>query len=434
MNTSTKTQDARIAEKLILINGKNGDVIVGNGKSYLPVHIENGNAFRTLLEKMNSEGLKGIEKNLVDLFFSKRIIVEDKEIIRMPPNGANSCCGIMGEQTLVLPLEENVEDEIYEKMIDYQMAIIENNGVLNIKLYGSDPVTCWPLLKKIITLIDDKLSKMEHHILIRYHFVSKLQNLPNKMIRWIKKHNVDFTVFLPLARGLEKVPDYYETVIENVRTLSKECVSVWFVTPTTKKNISDLLQIAGNYANIGNTIGFEFPAVQSFKYCWKYEKTNNLPNPDEYSQVLVDLYNAQIVSDDMFSPVNELRHRITKGGYLPSCSCYYDHITLVKDNGNIYPCELAANYGSICYGNVKTGPENNIENALREWDNVKAKYWEKCEECEWQYLCGGKCPLSFNSDNDDASINHDKLVEEYICQPRIKLLKSMTWDIVKNLP
>lgn len=433
MEMNTEARNLRLAENLIMLDGEGDSIIVGNGYHYNPMYIENGKAFRALLHKIDCEGIGLIEDELLELLQANRIIVRDSEIKRTPPKRTNTCCGVIGEQTLVLPLGENIKDEVYDKALDYQLAIIENNGVLNINFYGLDPVSCWSLIEKVTMFVKKKRVELKQRIGIRYHLESQLSDLPNDMFRWVKKHYVTFTVFLPLPLGLKELPPWYDGIMSNVKKLSKEGIQICFVTPVTKNNIDDLLEIGKYYASISNTAGFEFPAIQNYKHCWKYENANDLPDPEEYSQVLIGLYNASYVCDDLFSPVNELRHRITNGGYLSSCSCVFNHVTVVGDNGDISPCVKATNCGVMCIGNIKSDPECNIQNSFKEYDDIKTKSWGKCKQCKWLYLCGGHCPLSSDSEGNGTPTTSENLIKEYVCEPRVRLLKSIIYDIVNNV-
>ncbi len=432
MPKSRIDRDKSTTDNLILLRGERGNVIVGNRDNFRPLHIEKGDAFLKLLDNIANQGVGSIEQSLLELLHSHEILTTESQTPQKPPMAAATCCGRIGEHTLFLPLAEKVNQDIYSSALSYVLKTIRNDGTLSIKFYGQDPLLSWHLVEKIAQLANDKRDKRRPDVILKFHFDSYLGELSKKALKWLEHNIASFSVLFPLPGGLAKMNHQHKNIKENLKKLLLACVQASLVTPAVKGNIHELMQIAEHHANFNRTGGFHFPAVRSPEHCWNYGNEEDLPDADEYSQALVELYKAACIEDDLFTPVNELRHRIANAGYSARCSCLYDHVTAVDSTGNIYPCVAALHSRYMVMGNVSKNPESNSKSAQSKFKVIQKKYWQKCNGCRWRALCGMSCPLISNLTPDQDNINGKKIIENYVCKPRLALIEKIIWDIVEE--
>ncbi len=428
MSPKPKTKKPKITKALICLNGKDGDLIVGNGENYNPVYIENGKPFLELLDKIKKDGADSIDQNLLKLLTFHNILATQEPMPKLPPQWIDTCCGRMGEQTISLPLTDKANEQIYSNIIDRLTANIKNSTVLSIRFHGRDPVSDSKNVQDISKIINQKI-KSRTDVQLKFHLDSTLEDLPEDLLNWMKQNTVSLSVFLSLPEGLDKKNQKYDNVKNNVQKLLQACVSVSFITPAVSSNVGKLLQIAENYASFNMPCGFEFPAVQNPSHPWNYGSENDLPDADKYSQALVDIYHEKFVEDCLFSPVNELRHRIGAGGYRPGCSCLYDHAAVLEPNGNIYPCLSALNIKRLCLGNITSKPGNQLKHASDEFKNIEKKSAKNRTTWNWRTLCGLHCSLWDNPLSKKYCL---QTLENYFYKPRIRLLNEIIWDIFKE--
>ena len=98
------TAKFKVSENLIFLRGKHGDMVVGNGNDYNPIYIENGDVFLKMLDNITQQDIGSIEQNLLDLLHEQKILSTKSEDLKKPPHRTLTCCGRVGEQTLILPL------------------------------------------------------------------------------------------------------------------------------------------------------------------------------------------------------------------------------------------------------------------------------------------------------------------------------------------
>lgn len=432
MDSKPDTKKLRMTKALICLHGKCGDIVIGNGESYNPMYVENGKSFLKLLDNIEKDGTSLLEQDLLELLCSQNILSKQHPNLQQPPVWADTCCGRIGEQTVILPLAEEAKDEVYENFLDYVLESMDNYSTLTIKFHGHDPMLHWHRIEKIIKLINRKKVEDKPDIQMKYHFDSSLDKLSEGILRWMKQNIVSFSVFSPLPEGLVDGNQRYDNIKENVKKLHQAYVKVCLITPVVSGNIHKLQHIAEHYASFKIPCGFEFPAIQNPNHPWEYGNEKDLPDADEYSQVLVNIYRKRCIEDYLFSPVNELRHRVTNGGYCASCSCLYNNVTTLKANGNIYPCLKALNLDRLCIGNVTKEPENRLKHVSSEFENIQEESWGTRTKWPWRGLCDLYCPLLDNFMSGEGKKNQTSILEEYFYKPRVRLLSEIIWDIVKE--
>jgi radical SAM protein with 4Fe4S-binding SPASM domain len=433
MEHKEESEKVTVAGDLICLHGKHGDMVVGNAEKYSPVYVENGDSFLRLLDNIANQEHPSIEQDLLELLRGQKILVTADEGPQEPPAGTPACCGTIGEQILILPLAGQVEDSVYVNVLNYVLKAMGDHGSLVVKFHGRDPVLHWEHVKKVAKLIDSIRSECRPDIQLRFHFDSCLKNLSDDILDWIRQNDVSFTVFYPLSKGLSKSHHEHGNIEENAKKLYQAYATVSLITPAVKDNISELLSIAEHHANFNTLSGFEFPAIRNPNHPWEYGFSEDLPDADEYSQVLVDIYKGRYIEDDLFSPVNELRHRVANGGYSANCSCLFTHAVALRADGNIYPCLAALYLDCLCMGNVTQDSEDNLRRIPDEFKDVQEKHWGDRARWRWRGLCGLHCPLLNEFGYSKFKVGGECLIEEYFYKPRLRLVTEIIWDMVKEI-
>lgn len=435
MRSDINKNEFRLANNLLVLRGQRSDVVVGNGDDFRFLHIENGKAFLNSLDKAKKQGVLEIDQKLLRLLRLHKIVVAKDVDIKRPPIGARTCCGTIGEQTLVLPLAGSVHKEVYERAVHYGLEIAEDNSTLTVQFHGQDRVSNWPVIRETAELVSRKGAELRPDVRLKYHFDSRLQRLPRGMLKWLEQNDVAFTVFLPMPNGAEDAGTQSNRVRveENIKKLSQVGIRVCMVTPAVQNNVQELPKIAEHHTELNIQGGFEFPALPDPRHPWLYGVIDDLPDSEMYLQALIDVYRGKYLEEDLFVPVNELRHRIVHGGYAAGCSCLYDHVTAVDIDGDVFPCMAALRFGRMRIGNIRGEPEGKLQDAHQELCQIKESSWTKCNVCSWRGLCGMHCPLVNHGSRDKATAYSEEAIERYVCRPRLGLLREIIWDMVKDL-
>jgi radical SAM protein with 4Fe4S-binding SPASM domain len=421
-------EQSKVSENLIILSGKKGDIVIGNSKDFRPLHIQNGDNFLKQLNNIKNNGPSSLEPELLELLRSNQIIATKDNELKKPPTGTTTCCGRIDEHTLILPLTKTIKKDFYERSIYYILGILKEIDILTIKFHGIDPVLSWDVLENITNLIEAKLAERRPDILLKYHLHSCLDELQPNILKWLKNNDVTFTIFFPMPKGMDET----NNAKSNTDKLSDTYIQAYLVTPVVKNNISQLEQIVEHHANLNRTWGVELPVLPSPNHNWDYCIEKDLPDADTYSQALLNIYKARLLEDDLFNPVNELRHRIANGGYSTCCSCLYGNVTAVESDGNIYPCAAALRLKRMCIGNLTKDTEDNLENAHTEFESIKKQSWKSRDGWMWHGLCGLHCPLLVYSMQKRDIGNCEELIEQYFYKPRLELIKQIVWDIVEE--
>jgi radical SAM protein with 4Fe4S-binding SPASM domain len=432
IDSETDQNKLRLAKNIVFLTGQADDIVIGNSDNFRFLHIENGKAFLSLVDKLRKGKFDSINNRIFRLLHQHNILINKNTELQKVPASSNICCGKMDENTLILPLSrEKVDRIIYEKSLDYILEIIEPNGMLSIKFYGSDPVLAWDRIEGFCELIAKRRPSSRSEMQLKYHFNSKLEKLPQKTLEWIQDKKVSFSVFLPLTNGFKDLEEpHNQEVIQNLKKLIGKNIPITIVTPAVQSNINDLIRIANYYSNLSSNIGCEFPAIHDPSHQWEYGDTKTLPIPEDYSKALIDIYKAGYIKKDLFAPVNHLHSRITNGGYSRNCSCDYQTVTIVDSEGNLYPCLAALQQDKMVIGNVKGRPEQGYDRAQKELTSIQNIAGKKCDGCVWKGLCGSYCLFMSYGEN---RVYDKNIIDSYICKPRLKLIKEIIWDIVDEI-
>ena len=422
-----KVENLKVSDNLIILSRKQNDIVIGNSKDFRPLHIQNGDIFLKQLNHIENNGPNSLEPEWLELLRSNEILViKDKEL-KKPPIGTATCCGTIGEHTLILPLTKTVKKDLYERSLCYILGILKENDILTIKFYGLDPVLSWDILENITNLIETKLAKQRPDILLKYHLDSRLDELNPDMLKWLKNNDVTFSIFFPMPKGCNEAEQHTNIIESNIEKLSATYTQASLITPVTKYNVNQLEQIIEKHLNLNSTWGVELPVLPNPNHGWDYCTEKELPNPDDYSQALLNIYKAAITDDDLFYPVNELRHRIANGGYSTCCSCLHGNVTVVAADGKIYPCTSALRLKRMCIGNLES-----LENDPIEYEKIKEQSVVNRHDWTWHGLCGLHCFLLVDFMQQSGMDDRETLIENYFYKPRLKLVEQIIWDIVNE--
>lgn len=415
------------AEDLIMLEGEEGDLVIGNGCDFHILYIREGGRLKTLLNGWDSKELEA-EPELLRLLTESRILVDHQSVRGDPPPGTRLCSAVSGELTLFLPLTEDVPDDVWGSALQYRVGGRRGDTNLNLRFYGADPFTTWPAVEILARKVEQACRAAEPPISLKYHLETEMRHLSPDTLRWFKKHSAVLTVHLPLSSGMRNVPRSTQEVMHNIRSMTESCSRCQVVVPVQDSNVHQLPQIAQYLIGTCGCHEFDFPAIPHPEYLWGGDGQRNPPDPDQFVQGWLDTYNAAGIDLIHFRPAREIFSRISAGGYAPACACHYNCATALKQDGGIFPCRQALHVGEMCTGNVHTNPAGRGDVALHEWRNVWRSAWEICHACGWRYLCGMTCPVQ-SAVAQERTVYLDRL-RQYYCTPRIELAKRIIWDIV----
>jgi radical SAM protein with 4Fe4S-binding SPASM domain len=415
------------AEDLIMLEGEEGDLVIGNGCDFHILYVRKGARLKSLLNDPDRKALEA-EPGLFDLLVESRILMDQRPARGDPPPGTRLCGAVSGEFTLCLPLTTDIPDDVWSNALRYSVDSLANGANLNLQFYGADPLTVWPVVETLAGKLEQACSASEHPIHLKYHLETEMRHLSSASVRWFRKHRTVLTVYLPLAGGLRNVPRRTQEVVHNIQSVSDSCSRCQVVVPVRASNVHQLPEIAQYLLGVCNCHEFDFPALPHPEYRWDDDWQRHAPDPGQLVEGWLNTYDAAGIDLIHFRPAREIFSRISAGGYAPACACHYNCATALKQDGSLFPCGQALHAGEMCTGNVRTNPEGRNDAAWHEWRNVWRRAWEICHECSWRYLCGMTCPV-WSTVAQEGTAYVDRL-RRYYCTPRIELAKRIIWDIV----
>lgn len=284
---------------------------------------------------------------------------------------------------------------LVERIIEFILNHTPENDRVEIGLFGGEPLLEFDMVKKIITLITDKIkSKFENtHVSI----ISNGTVFSEKIAQYIDRNNIGFGIScdgIPMAHNLNRTYKNGKSssvVVEKnilwaINSLKKLFVNAVYQ-PTT---IDYLPQTIEYFATLGIKQIYLNP-----DYSAEWTKEDILKIKTVYSSI-AQLYMQYYLRGDphFISLIDGKIAVILRGGYQPMerCRMGKGEFAFAPD-GNIYPCErlVSANCSNHSIGSIKTSLDLNQVKC-----NIKsgAEINKECIVCSMKDYCMNWCGCS----------------------------------------
>lgn len=240
-----------------------------------------------------------------------------------------------------------------------------------------------PLIKDNIIDITRSLRKgLSCPITLQSNGLAVTPSLINKLGTYINE--IDFS-----TKHMFESEEKEKELIEHIRICQTNGIKVVLSFIYEKANLKDLYKLIDMAAEydidvIFNVISSVGRAKENSNILTELERIDMNLKIAEY--ILKKGYENKKLSNGFFQ---RIQVRDSCGGY--------GHVMAIFPEGNIYMCQCMEN-DEVCMGNIKVDdPETiirNLERLLQE-QKIKEKFCadskELCKECEYRYVCGGKC-------------------------------------------
>lgn len=281
-------------------------------------------------------------------------------------------------------------------IIDYLDQLYEYNGktLTRVIWHGGEPtlVDC-SLLDEIMC---DQESKGHD---IKWAIQSNGTLITETYANMLSRHNASIGVSID---GLKEQHDKYRVfkngnptfnvIMRNVELLQSKGVNCGALITITDNNIDHLIEIYDMFAD--KNLNFNFNAL--------------FPNDNGVSVELNIINYAKKICELFDYWINDEKHRITISPFMqiieafvgtqyrvPACHWSKDcskSFSAIDTNGDLYPCEHWVGNKKFCFGNIKNGLENELENCTFFTDRHCGLKKGDCRNCEIWELCYGGCP------------------------------------------
>lgn len=325
-------------------------------------------------------------------------IERDKEVINLVVNVSHNCnlrCKYCFASTgNYNGARDLMSQETADKTLDWFLKQAKKTKVLNINLFGGEPLTNIPLVKYIVKKCKELEIEYDKKIYITISTNGTILN--DELVTLIKEYDIGLQISIdgdkelhdsnrPAANGKSS----YDMLAENVKTLLREVDNASLIPrATVAKGVTDVPRIVNHMLN---DMHFKCVALTPALGCHS-ETSYNQEDLDEYFSKyneLVETFLDKVRKGEEFNiyPFTSEVDAVSKGiRRIYGCGSGLGFAS-IDIKGNIYPCMRFIGNEDYIIGNVESG-----FNEKRQLFFDRTVYKRtRCKECWARHLCGGAC-------------------------------------------
>lgn len=396
-------------------NGKNILLDVNNSNFYsvekeyfdvLDYLKSNDSAYDDTILSYNEQKVEKILQDLTDFGFildqnpvyEKIAIDEYKEVINLVINVSHNCnlrckyCfaatgSYNGKRDLMNP-------EMADKTLEWFLRQAKKSKVLNLNLFGGEPLVNIPLVEYIVKRCKDLEDEYEKKIYITISTNGTIMN--ENLLKLIKDYDIGLQISIDGDKEIHDAnrptadnSSSYDLLVNNVKMLLSEVDNAGLIPRATiAKGVTDVTRIVNHMLNDLKFKCVAFtPALGSNK-----ETSYSQEDLDEYFKKydeLVEIFLSKLRKGEEFNiyPFTTEVDAVSKGiRRIYGCGAGLG-FSSVDIKGNIYPCMRFIGNEEYIIGNVEYG----FNNKRQKFFDRTIYNREKCNTCWARHLCGGAC-------------------------------------------
>lgn len=366
----------------------------------------NDSAHDDTVQSYDEQKIEKILQDLTDFGFildqnpvyEKITIDEYKEVINLVINVSHNCnlrckyCfaatgSYNGKRDLMNP-------EIADKTLEWFLKQAKKSKVLNLNLFGGEPLVNIPLVEYIVKRCKDLEEEYEKKIYITISTNGTIMN--ENLLKLIKDYDIGLQISIDGDKEIHDAnrptannTSSYDLLVENVKMLLSEVDNSGLIPRATiAKGVTDVTYIVNHMLNDLKFKCVAFtPALGSNK-----ETSYSQEDLDEYFKKydeLVEIFLSKLRKGEEFNiyPFTTEVDAVSKGiRRIYGCGAGLG-FSSIDIKGNIYPCMRFIGNEEYIIGNVEYG-----------FNNKRQKFFDrtiynrkKCSTCWARHLCGGAC-------------------------------------------
>lgn len=357
-------------------------------------------------EKYNNEQIQEALNNLIEFGFicdeepkyEEIAIEQDKEVINLVVNVSHNCnlrCKYCFASTgNYNGARDLMSQEMADKTLDWFLKQAKESNVLNINLFGGEPLTNIPLVKYMVKRCRELEKEYDKKIYITISTNGTILN--DELVQLIKENDIGLQLSIdgdkeihdanrPAANGKSS----YDMLAENVKTLLGEVDNAGLIPrATVAKGVTDVPRIVNHMLN-----DMHFKCVALTPALGSHPETSyNQEDLDEYFKKydeLAETFLEKLRQGEEFNiyPFTSEVDAVSKGiRRIYGCGSGLGFAS-IDIKGNIYPCMRFIGNEDYIIGHVETGFN---EKRQMFYDRTVYKRTH-CRECWARHLCGGAC-------------------------------------------
>ena len=293
---------------------------------------------------------------------------------------------------------------------------LENNGVLEVVIWSPNPTKDIAEIKEIAAPLRRFAASLRKQLFLDIWIHTPANTTLKSVMPWAQRSEVGLKINLRLPNGDNPTPED-ERIDGNLRLMVAKDIPVCLQAKITQRNLDKMIPAARHFSDLTNGYGgINFAPVEPFNRDGSPNPPELLPDIDKYALNLVAIYEMQLVADDMFYPVNQLRRRLARGVCSPQCGCSETNMASIDTEGKIYACDGLRRIRSFAQDNAVS--ETNYQMPQR------------CEMCQWKFFCGLPCLAMIQFLEANAPQEVGRYASDAFCIPRKRLLETLIGDIV----
>ncbi len=361
---------------------------------------------KEIKKKYESEEIQEALENLTSFGFIcdeepkyEEIAIErDKEVINLVINVSHNCnlrCKYCFAATgSYNGARDLMSQEMADETLYWFLNQAKTSKVLNINLFGGEPLTNIPLVKYIVNKCKELEAEYDKKIYMTISTNGTIMN--DELVQFIKENDIGLQISVdgdkeihdanrPAANGQSS----YDMVAKNVKALLKEVDNAGVIPrATVARGITDVTSIVNHMLN-----DMHFKCVALTPSLGAYEETSyKQEDLDEYFEKydeLAETFLTNLRNGEEFNiyPLVSEVDAVSKGiRRIYGCGSGLGFAS-VDIKGNIYPCMRFIGNEDYIIGHVKAG-----FNERRQMFFDRTVYNRtKCKSCWARHLCGGAC-------------------------------------------
>lgn len=357
-------------------------------------------------EKYENDQIQAAIDNLMKFGFIckeepryEEISIEDnKEVINLVMNVSHNCnlrCKYCFASTgNYNGARDLMSQEMADKTLEWFLKQAKEAKVLNLNLFGGEPLTNIPLVKYIVGRCKELEEQYSKKIYITISTNGTILN--EDLVKLIKENDIGLQISIdgdkeihdanrPAANGKSS----YDMLAENVKTLQDEVDPAGLIPRATiAKGVTDITRVVHHMLDDMNFKCVALtPALGSYEET-SYEESDLEEYFKKYDE-LAETFLEKLRNGEEFNiyPFVSEVDAVSKGiKRIYGCGSGLGFAS-VDIKGNIYPCMRFIGNEDYIIGHVETG-----FNEKRKMFYERTVYKRsKCKDCWARHLCGGAC-------------------------------------------
>lgn len=283
---------------------------------------------------------------------------------------------------------KNENEMNYNTAIDSINKIInkykeENKKEILLTFAGGEPFLNYNLMEQII-LYTNKFKDIN----FKYRILTNGTLINDKYIKFIKKNNIDIRISLDgikeyndINRCYKNGSGSYEQVIKNILLLKENNIKPTINIVITNNNIKGLESITKKVLSLNVAFRYSLEKTNEFKLP---DLVNNQNKLIKYLKKCFKLILKEQEKREVYFGFDDIKFN---NNTCKTCEAGYNTFA-ISEKGNIAICGMNLNKAKY---NIKAYEINDILNKIK----IENK---SCNNCRWNKVCNGGCPL-FNYSN-----------------------------------